>query len=741
VSPRYPVKQSPVDDWWNDPPDVAASERERDRDYLRSLAKTNESTPYAPGGPWSFFQDLLTVERARQRRDGTLAEPRFARSDPGPGPEEPFGAPTVEAAERRLRSLRRRDISGGATPDFLRPSAPGYLVDTWGRASAQVSGLLDAFERKPLLPGMVDISSGAPVVRIPRLTGGPATAVQASENAAVQETDPQSTSYIAPVAMVAGQVDLSRQLADFSEPAADEAIMDALARDFGVKADIQVLSGSGGSGQTRGLLQVASTLSVVGSVTTAEATVESIWKSYSQLAGGSGFGNARVEDYVVLVHPRRLAWISGGSGSATLPVQPNLPGRVVPVGSLPTNAGAGTNEDPALVVEKSSAFLLGGDVRFRVFEESGSSTGTVRISAWGYQVRYRLGGGAWPLVNGGSFHSLKEARARQALILGELAAGRNPAEALRAMVAGPAPVRTFAERFDAFIASRVDVGRATLALYRNARDRLGDLSKRDPATLTPADFQAWVAANAELSPRTLAHYLSSIRQVLDFCDVEPNPARSKKVRLPSDETAEVEAPSTAEWLAIKRHISKRLSLVLRLIECEGLRVSEAADLTFGDVDFAEGRIRISRARTKRRTAGQRWLPVPDELLDEIAPLVPLEDRTRERPVFAGISDSAIRKGLALACRDAGIADYNPHTLRHRRCSLWLAHGFESVLVKQWSGHSKASLLTDVYGHVVIDSSGDEWRGFWLGAYDQARRPKRAVEGRPGVAPVWPGEGA
>lgn len=134
------------------------------------------------------------------------------------------------------------------------------------------------------------------------------------------------------------------------------------------------------------------------------------------------------------------------------------------------------------------------------------------------------------------------------------------------------------------------------------------------------------------------------------------------------------------------------------------------------------------------------MPVPEQLLAELAALCPLEDRTRERRVL-GISDGAIRDGLELACRDAGGAHYGPHALRHRRCSLWLAHGFEPVLVKQWSGHSKASMLTDVYGHVVLDPNGDEWRRFWLGAYEQARRPKRAVEGRPGVAPVWPGEGA
>ena len=74
----------------------------------------------------------------------------------------------------------------------------------------------------------------------------------------------------------------------------------------------------------------------------------------------------------------------------------------------------------------------------------------------------------------------------------------------------------------------------------------------------------------------------------------------------------------------------------------------------------------------------------------------------------------------------------------RTGALWLAHGFETVFVKQWSGHSKASMLSDVYGHVVTDPAGDRWRAFWLEAYDSARRPK-VPERLPGVAPVRPGE--
>ena len=334
-----------------------------------------------------------------------------------------------------------------------------------------------------------------------------------------------------------------------------------------------------------------------------------------------------------------------------------------------------------------------------------------------YVVRYRLGGRAYPIRHAGSFAREREARARRDLIAGELAAGRDPAVALAALV-NPPKVQMLGDRFDAFVTSRRDVGPKAKALYRNARDKFSALLERDPTTLTPADFQEWIGANSNLSPRTLAHYLSTVRQVLDFADVVPNPARSPKVKLPTEEQGEVEIPNGKEWQAIKRHASHRILIALRLIEADGLRVSEAANLSYGDVDFADGRIRVSRAKTKRRTAGQRWLPVPVELLDEMAALCPLEDRTSERRVF-GVSDDAIRKGH----------------LRHRRASLWVAQNFDPITVREWCGHSRASMTLDVYSHVVTANAGDEWADFWGSAYDRRRRPK-APEPSPGVVPVW-----
>src|SRR5829696_1976429 len=83
-----------------------------------------------------------------------------------------------------------------------------------------------------------------------------------------------------------------------------------------------------------------------------------------------------------------------------------------------------------------------------------------------YVVRYRLGGRAYPIEHGGSFRTLREARARRDFIAGELAASRNPADALRALMERP-KMRTFSEWAASYEKSRVDIAERTQAVIRS----------------------------------------------------------------------------------------------------------------------------------------------------------------------------------------------------------------------------------------------------------------------------------
>jgi hypothetical protein len=101
-------------------------------------------------------------------------------------------------------------------------------------------------------------------------------------------------------------------------------------------------------------------------------------------------------------------------------------------------------------------------------------------------------------VHGGTFGTLKEARIRRDFVAGELAAGRNPAEALRSLLEAPRR-RTFAQWATAYETSRVDFAVQTAKNVKSHMKRLlPSFGDRDPATIMPADVKEWVAANSDL---------------------------------------------------------------------------------------------------------------------------------------------------------------------------------------------------------------------------------------------------
>jgi hypothetical protein len=390
LMPRYPVPDPALD--------VIA--RDAGRAALHRDADTASGDPYraqhgqgftvtSPHVPvHSYFRDLLQIALSEQRAETSLlraiAEGGRGGRDEGPPvpPSHGFADDTVEEARTRIAAALKRDLSTSTVGDVLRPSAPGYIANIFGQAARQVGRLADAVRREPLDPAYVDTSTGVPVVTIPRLSGGAAVASQASQNAAVQETDPTTAGYSAPLATVAGQVDMSTQLFELSRPGFDAVIANDLGRATGTVLDAQLVSGSGTSGQLRGLATVSGILTAATTATTAQAQLSAIWNGFNLLAGSTGFGSPDPDSYLTVMHPRRYAFLSGGSGGTGAQVTPNLPGQVVLTGGVRTNLGAGTNEDEVLIVDKSVVVLVGGTPTIRVFEEVGSGTLTVRVSSW-----------------------------------------------------------------------------------------------------------------------------------------------------------------------------------------------------------------------------------------------------------------------------------------------------------------------------------------------------------------------
>jgi integrase len=317
-----------------------------------------------------------------------------------------------------------------------------------------------------------------------------------------------------------------------------------------------------------------------------------------------------------------------------------------------------------------------------------------------YVVRYRLGGRAYPVEHGGAFKTLREAKARRDLIGGELAAGRNPRDLLRAITATPAPTTTLARWRDRFIESRIDADENTIKNYRSALKKACEtFGDRDPATITADEVAAWVAAlAAKYKPGTIALYLLSLRMLFDFIGLEPNAARDHRVKKPKQVREEPQPPSAEHTLAILEALGEKWRLLFVTIEQGALRLGEAVSLRWGDVDAANLRLRLPRSATKRDQA--RWVYLPEWLIEAIEAACPLEDRTPERRVFQGFTEASAYQAMSRACRNARVSHYSPHSLRHRRITIWHQSGVPARELAERAGHARASMSLDVYSHVM-----------------------------------------
>lgn len=327
---------------------------------------------------------------------------------------------------------------------------------------------------------------------------------------------------------------------------------------------------------------------------------------------------------------------------------------------------------------------------------------TTRKTATGkrYDVRYRLGGRAYPVVRAGTFKTEREAKGRRDLVAGEIAHGRNPADVLEQLADAVGNLVSFETWAERYLASRIDVDANTAKNYGSCikviSEKFGD---RAPSSITATEIAEWISAMADKrKPGTLGQYLIAFRLVMDYAGVEPNPARDPRVKLPKMVREEPNPPSAEHVLAILEALGSKWRLLFVVLEQGALRLGEAVNLRWGDVDAAGLRLRLPKSATKRDRA--RWVYLPQWLMDAIENTCPLEDRTPERKVFAGITEATAYQAMTRACKNAKVPHYHPHDLRHRRITIWHQSGVPARELAERAGHARPSMSLDVYSHVM-----------------------------------------
>jgi integrase len=312
---------------------------------------------------------------------------------------------------------------------------------------------------------------------------------------------------------------------------------------------------------------------------------------------------------------------------------------------------------------------------------------------------YRLGGRESSPRYGGSFSSKREAIARKAWVLGELAAMRVPD--LRLAQDRPSSP-TLADVAARWQASRVDVAAGTLQTYRVALGRVLPALGGTPIGEIEPQAVAGIVSELHrqgLKKQTIRKTVSVLAMVLDHARLQPNPARDRlTIKLPREVRRHVQPPTAEHVEAVVLLLPKRYRLATLILDATGMRIGELEGLTWGDVDEPRGRWRVATSKTGR----PRWVSPPPLLFDAVLALCPREDRHADRRVFDQVTSERLRTALTRACTAAGVPAFSPHDLRHRRVSLLHLGGMPWARIGELVGHDDLVTTARTYTHVVSD---------------------------------------
>lgn len=249
-------------------------------------------------------------------------------------------------------------------------------------------------------------------VVIPRGTTGASEAVQATQNSNVSNTDQVWQDLNVPVVTIAGQQDVSRQSLERGYPGLDELVYTDLAGAYAVALDLQVLGGSGASGQMLGVLNTAGI-----NQATAFGAAATPQTYYTKVAGQvNAVETTRfMAPNAIALHPRRWNWlISQFDGQQRPMVVPTANGPMNAIGvfdmpidtvsaspvgqfqglpvitdaSIPTSVGTGP-EDQTIVYRREDLLLWedlsnGGLPKQLRFEQTLGNQLTVKLVAYNY---------------------------------------------------------------------------------------------------------------------------------------------------------------------------------------------------------------------------------------------------------------------------------------------------------------------------------------------------------------------
>ena len=329
-----------------------------------SVKVTREESVYHPDRKYSFFRDLYHAHKGE--RDA----------------QERLGRHKVETEGRDLSSS---SDTGGA--DFV---PPVYLEALYVPVNRQARKVVNTIPTLPLPDAGMTIS-------MPKLDTGVSVAA-AADNGSVSETDATTSTVTANVRLFAGQQDISVAL--FERTNMDAIILADLVAAYDSALETAVVNGTSGANSFVGLLQVSGINSVTytDASPTAAETIGPVFDAVSKVEQETA---GRYTATHIAMTPRRAAWLASSLSSSSSLFQvgtyPSALGEqgggsllniagipVVTTTGIPTNLGAGTNQDRIIAYSADTMRFMEGPLRTRVLTEVLSGNLTVRVQAYAF---------------------------------------------------------------------------------------------------------------------------------------------------------------------------------------------------------------------------------------------------------------------------------------------------------------------------------------------------------------------
>ena len=242
---------------------------------------------------------------------------------------------------------------------------------------------------------------------------------------------------------------------------------------------------------------------------------------------------------------------------------------------------------------------------------------------------------------------------------------------------------------------------------------------KDSVSLETADsdvVREWMICLMDrgLKPASVNRALSAVRSFYKFALmrglVDKNPA--SRISGPKKEKPLPQFVQEQEMNVLLDNIQwgedfegVRDKAVIALLYETGIRVSELVGLNDADVDFEEGRLKVTGKRNK-----QRIIPFGDELRLVLMRYVSVRDNSvnriddalfvtkkGKRTTRATIYNY-VNKALSLVCT---LKKKSPHVLRHSFATVMLNHGAGLESVQKLLGHESLR-NTEIYTHTTFE---------------------------------------